>query len=53
MAKPVISPSVKQKPLFMMMLDGCACGNWRSLCNHGTDTYALWGAINTAEARRS
>lgn len=40
-------------PRFALMVGPWACGNWRTLCDHGRGVNALWGAINTREARRS
>ena len=39
-------------PRFILMLGQDANGNWRSLCDHGTRVYALWGAINTRKDRQ-
>ena len=38
---------------FSLMLGMCACGSWRSFCDHNTGTYAMWGAIRTREERRA
>lgn len=38
---------------FCLMFGSSANGNWRSLCDHGTGHYALWGAINTRTERNA
>ena len=38
---------------FALMLGMCACGSWRSFCDHGIGTYAMWGVIRTRSERRA
>ena len=38
---------------FELMLGMCACGSWRSFCDHGIGTFAMWGVIRTRSERRA
>ena len=47
----LLRPSVYLGCAFMLGL--YVCGSWRSLCDHGTGSYAMWGVIRTRSERRA
>lgn len=47
----VLRPSVHL--VFKLMLGMCAFGSWRSFCDHGKGTFAMWGVIRTRSERRA